>query len=102
MEEEKKKLLEAGDEDAAKALEEAAKEKAAPMEIDFEDLDVMGVQDRGPCPFERALKGDRGKKGNTERREHGMKLYETDVFQPFFWLLVDVFSSVCCFVNPSN
>lgn len=56
MEEEKKKLLEAGDEDAAKALEEAAKEKAAPMEIDFEDLDVMGVQDRGnrgtgPRPF---------------------------------------------------
>lgn len=45
LEEEKKKLLEAGDEDAAKALEETAKEKAAPMEIDFEDLDVMGVQD---------------------------------------------------------
>eukprot|EP00435_Cladocopium_sp_Y103_P049544 s854_g15.t1 len=45
LEEEKKKLLEAGDEDAAKALEEAAKEKAAPMEIDFEDLDVMGVED---------------------------------------------------------
>lgn len=45
MEEEKKKLLEAGDEDAAKALEENAKAAAAPMEIDFEDLDVMGVTD---------------------------------------------------------
>ena len=45
LEEEKKKLLEAGDEDAAKALEENAKAAAAPMEIDFEDLDVMGVTD---------------------------------------------------------
>ena len=80
MEEEKKKLLEAGDEDAAKALEEATKEKAAPMEIDFEDLDVMGVQDRA------SLKGDRGE-GNTERMEHGMKLYETDVFHAFFLAL---------------
>ncbi|CAK9085427.1 Heterogeneous nuclear ribonucleoprotein U (hnRNP U) (Scaffold-attachment factor A) (SAF-A) [Durusdinium trenchii] len=45
LEEEKKKLMEAGDEDGVKALEESAKEKAAPMEIDFEDLDVMGVSD---------------------------------------------------------
>lgn len=37
--------MEAGDEDAAKALEENAKAAAAPMEIDFEDLDVMGVTD---------------------------------------------------------
>ena len=41
LEEEKKKLMEAGDEDGVKALEESAKEKAAPMEIDFEERVVQ-------------------------------------------------------------
>ncbi|CAJ1363719.1 unnamed protein product [Effrenium voratum] len=45
LEEEKKKLMEAGDEDAAKALEEEAKAKKEPVEVDFEDLDVMAVTD---------------------------------------------------------
>ena len=43
LEEEKKKLMEAGDEEGVKALEESAKEKAAPVEIDFEERGVVEV-----------------------------------------------------------
>ena len=45
MEEEKKKLMEAGDEDAAKAVEEKFAQDSAPVEVDFDDLDVFAVED---------------------------------------------------------
>ncbi|CAE6972650.1 Hnrnpu [Symbiodinium natans] len=45
MEEEKKKLMEAGDEDAAKALEEKFAQDTAPVEVNFDDLDVFAVED---------------------------------------------------------
>ena len=45
MEEEKKKLMEAGDEDAAKALEEKFAQDSAPVEMNFDDLDVFAVED---------------------------------------------------------
>lgn len=45
MEEEKKKLMEAGDEDAAKALEEKFAQDSAPVEVNFDDLDVFAVED---------------------------------------------------------
>ena len=45
MEEEKKKLREAGDEDAAKALEEKFAQDTAPVEVNFDDLDVFAVED---------------------------------------------------------
>jgi len=45
IEEEKKTLLEAGSEEAAKELEEKAVKAAEPKEIDMEELDVMSVED---------------------------------------------------------
>jgi len=45
IEEEKKTLLEAGSEEAAKELEEKAIKSAEPKEIDMEELDVLSVED---------------------------------------------------------
>jgi len=45
IEEEKKGLLEAGSEEAAKELEEKAVKSAEPKEIDMEELDVLAVED---------------------------------------------------------
>eukprot|EP00930_Biecheleria_cincta_P097595 TRINITY_DN892_c0_g1_i1.p1 TRINITY_DN892_c0_g1~~TRINITY_DN892_c0_g1_i1.p1 ORF type:complete len:901 (-),score=241.19 TRINITY_DN892_c0_g1_i1:130-2787(-) len=45
VEEEKKSLLEAGSEDAAKELEDKAVKAAEPKEIDIEELDVFSVED---------------------------------------------------------
>eukprot|EP00930_Biecheleria_cincta_P069928 TRINITY_DN575_c0_g3_i1.p1 TRINITY_DN575_c0_g3~~TRINITY_DN575_c0_g3_i1.p1 ORF type:complete len:877 (-),score=289.78 TRINITY_DN575_c0_g3_i1:28-2658(-) len=49
IEEEKKSLIEAGNEDAAKELEEKAVKAAEPKEIDMEELDVFTVEDVMDC-----------------------------------------------------